>query len=175
MFASVMMVANCANDGGSTGDSSNQTITNTVGSVNFNMIYVPGGLTTPTAEDDSTTATVANAYEVGETEVTYELWSAVYAWATAGAGGATGEGSYTFENPGHQGSILNGCARASVGTNQQPVTCMNWRDTFGFNGIFLYQVLFYKFFKMLRWFDFTCFHKFFPFIIRVVNSIDLQK
>jgi formylglycine-generating enzyme required for sulfatase activity len=83
------------------------------------MVYVPGGLTTPTAVDDSTTAVVADAYTIAETKVTYELWSAVYTWATSNG--------YIFANTGLQGSAT--CpGGAAVGTNQHPVTCINWRD-----------------------------------------------
>ncbi|MDH4200625.1 MAG: Ig domain-containing protein [Spirochaetia bacterium] len=39
------------------------------GGVAFNMVYVPGGLTTPTGTTDGGTATVANAYTLAETEV----------------------------------------------------------------------------------------------------------
>ena len=54
----------------------------TMGLLSLNMRYVPGGLTTPTGTDDNGTATVSNGYLMGETEVTYELWYAVYTWAT---------------------------------------------------------------------------------------------
>jgi formylglycine-generating enzyme required for sulfatase activity len=91
------------------------------GGVAFKMVYVPGGLTTPTGAADTTTATVANAYTIAETEVTYQFWNAVYTWAIANG--------YTFANVGHQGSD-SGCpvSVAPVGTNQHPVTCINWRD-----------------------------------------------
>src|SRR3990172_6443661 len=60
-------------------------ITFTVGvhGVSFKMAYVPGGKTFPKKQNDVETATVANAYWIGETEVTYELWSTVYTWATS--------------------------------------------------------------------------------------------
>lgn len=83
------------------------------GSVSFNMAYVPG-MSFPTALDDSGTATVSNAYFIGETEVTYELWSAVYTWATT-------IGGYIFANPGVMGD-------GTGDTDQHPVTTINWRD-----------------------------------------------
>ena len=80
----------------------------------FNMVSVSGGLTFPTGLDDAGTATVTNAYQIGETEVTYELWYAVYTWAT--------ENGYTFANAGVQG-------KDGGGTNQHPVTTINLRDS----------------------------------------------
>ena len=97
------------------------------GGVAFKMVYVPGGLTTPTGTSDATTATVANAYTIAETLVTYQLWSAVYTWATTGTG-ATGAGLYTFSNVGRQGGDQTYLCTGSTGTNQHPVTCINWRD-----------------------------------------------
>jgi formylglycine-generating enzyme len=93
----------------------------TADSVSFNMAYVPGGKTFPTGVDDSGSATVANAYWIGETEVTYELWNKVHTWATDAARGAN---QYTFANIGVQGDD-NGIGD----TNQHPVTTINWRDS----------------------------------------------
>ena len=91
----------------------------TAGSVTFRMVYVPGGITFPTKKDDSGSATVTDAYLIGETEVTYELWNAVYAWATTGAA------QYTFANAGREGNdgTIGGTV---VGT--EPVATINWRD-----------------------------------------------
>jgi len=83
--------------------------------VEFTMSYVPGGHTFPTGTGDTGTATVNDAYWIGETEVTYELWSTVYTWATVNG--------YTFANPGVQGKD------GGTGiTDQHPVTTINWRD-----------------------------------------------
>ncbi len=79
----------------------------------FNMVYVPGG-NFPTGSDDSGSATVSNPYWIGETEVTYQLWSAVYDWAVAN--------EYQFEWPGGMGG------GSSDETNQHPVTSACWRD-----------------------------------------------
>ena len=100
---------------GVAGDSVNYT----TGSVSFTMVYVPGGLTFPTGTGDSGTATVTNAYQIGQTEVTYELWNAVHTWATDAARGAN---QYTFAHAGVQGD-------SGGGTNQHPVTTVNWRDS----------------------------------------------
>jgi len=99
------------------------------GGIPLNMVYVPGGLTTPTRTNDILTATVANAYEIAETEVTYELWKVVYEWAVNGDGGTvhTGEASYTFANAGVEGN--DGIIGAVVTTAKlEPVTTINWRD-----------------------------------------------
>lgn len=112
--------------------------------VSFGMVYVPGGLTFPVGVDDNgdidndgdqdvpPAATVADACWIGETEVTYELWSAVYAWATGGTGGAAGEGEYTFANAGGRGGysdIVHGWMTYSSGHETHPVTMANWRDS----------------------------------------------
>ena len=101
-------------------------VTYTAG-VSFNMRYVPGGLTTPTALDDSGTATVSNAYLMAETEITYELWYAVYTWATHADRGAN---IYTFANAGREGhdGIIGGTP-----VSTEPVTYINWRDAIVFS------------------------------------------
>jgi len=88
-------------------------VTYTAG-VAFNMVYVPGGLSFKTKEDDSGTDSVTNAYLIGETELTYELWNTVYTWATT-------SGGYTFANAGTMGD-------GTGNTDQHPVTAINWRD-----------------------------------------------
>jgi formylglycine-generating enzyme required for sulfatase activity len=89
-----------------------------VGGVAFNMRYVPGK-TTFTGTTDATQTTVSNAYTIAESEVTYQLWNVVHAWAILNG--------YTFANVGIQGS--GACpGGAAVGTIQHPVTCVNWRD-----------------------------------------------
>jgi formylglycine-generating enzyme required for sulfatase activity len=66
----------------------------------------------------------AQAFSIGETEVTYELWEAVYDWATD----AAMEGNvYTFANTGRQGGD-NIFSSDPVGNDQHPVTTINWRD-----------------------------------------------
>jgi formylglycine-generating enzyme required for sulfatase activity len=91
-------------------------------SVSFTMVYVPGGITFPTGLDDSGTETVSDAYWIGETEVTYELWSAVYTWALSNG--------YDFANPGVQGWDDN--TGGPAGTDQHPVTMVNWRSAMVF-------------------------------------------
>jgi formylglycine-generating enzyme required for sulfatase activity len=87
--------------------------------VTFKTVYVPGGLTFPTGINDSGSATVAKAYEIGETAVTYELWYTVRTWAESNG--------YTFySNPGLEGSGTNG--GSPTGASQEPVTDVTWYD-----------------------------------------------
>jgi formylglycine-generating enzyme required for sulfatase activity len=58
-------------------------------------------------------------FNIGRTEVTYELWYGVKYWAE-------GHG-YIFINPGRQGGDTNG-TNDPVGTNRHPVTNISWRD-----------------------------------------------
>ena len=95
-------------------------VTVSAGGVNFAMAYVPGGITFPTGTNDTGTATVANAYWIGETEVTYELWYTVRTWAVANG--------YTFANSGREGS--NGIDGGPLSSAmQEPATYINWRDS----------------------------------------------
>lgn len=96
-----------------------ETATYTVDGVTFKMSYVPGGHIFPTGTDDSGEATVTDAYWIGETEVTYELWYAVYTWAVSNG--------YSFANAGREGN--DGTIGASpTAAKQEPVTFINWRD-----------------------------------------------
>ena len=90
-----------------------ETVNYTVGSVSFTMVYISGGITFPKGLSDSSTGTVSNSYLIAQTEVTYELWSAVYTWAVSNG--------YTFANSGTKGNDGNQ-------TIQDPVTTINWRD-----------------------------------------------
>lgn len=92
-------------------------ITHNIGGVEFRMRQAPGGLTFPFGMFDGT-ATINDAFWIGETEVTYELWKEVYTWATAEA---RGEGRYYFRNPGNAGSHY-------PGESTEPVTSLSWRD-----------------------------------------------
>jgi sulfatase modifying factor 1 len=90
-----------------------------VGDISFTMSFVPGK-TFFTGTDDQGKATV-DAFSIAQTEVTYELWSVVYDWATDGNGDAVGEGRYRFAHPGIMGD-------GSGDTEQHPVTNISWRD-----------------------------------------------
>jgi len=98
----------------------------TADGVSFVMVYVPGGLSYKTGVDDngdidgdgdqdvSPVATVAGAYWIAETEVTYKLWKKVYDWATDSARGTK---KYTFSYAGTMST-----------TDLHPVTTVSWRD-----------------------------------------------
>lgn len=104
-----------------------ETATYTVDTAEFEMAWLPSGITYPTGVYDDGTATVTDTYYIAETEVTYELWYAVYSWAVNGTGSATGEGQYSFANAGREGSGgIDGDAPTAA--DQQPVTNINWRD-----------------------------------------------
>jgi formylglycine-generating enzyme required for sulfatase activity len=105
-----------------TGDVTGKNLTLTL--IVFNMISVPvpaGGVTFPIGIGDTWSTTVTNAYEIGETAVTYELWHAVREWGESHG--------YTFDNnPGQEGSSA-GSENTTPGTNrQEPVTMVTWFD-----------------------------------------------
>lgn len=109
-------------------------LTYTADGISFNMSFVPGGLTFPSDVDDTSTATVDNAYLIAETEVTYELWGRVYRWATGDtdmdgvieAGETAGDYIFTFTS-GRQPRAGNDGIPGSETTSQEPVTHVNWR------------------------------------------------
>jgi hypothetical protein len=85
--------------------------------VSFKMCRAPAGLTFPIGMY-SDTATIDYAYWLGETEVTYGLWSEVYNWAIDEE---RGDGRYYFQNIGQAGNYYG------AGPTQ-PVTSISWRD-----------------------------------------------
>jgi formylglycine-generating enzyme required for sulfatase activity len=88
--------------------------------ISFKTAYVPGGLAFP-GYNDNDSATVVNAYELGETEVTYELWHKVRSWAESNG--------YTFyNNPGREGSSPTNQNTTPSGNKQEPVTYVTWFD-----------------------------------------------
>jgi uncharacterized repeat protein (TIGR02543 family) len=89
--------------------------------ISFKTVYMSGGLTFPTEIDDSGTTTVAAAYEIGETEVTYELWYAVRRWAE-------GKGYTFYDNPGREGSSASSRNTTPSENKQEPVTVVTWFD-----------------------------------------------
>jgi len=113
--------------GGGAGTAPGYKETYTADGVTFKMVHVPGGKTFPTGTNDEGTATVANAYWIGETEATYELCYKVFVWATTDAGsGMRADGGVLYSsifgpNPpraGHDGFETD---------SQEPVTFLNWR------------------------------------------------
>ncbi|MDR0303045.1 MAG: formylglycine-generating enzyme family protein, partial [Treponema sp.] len=81
--------------------------------ISFNMVEIPGGVTFPTGTNDNGTATITYAYQMGETEVTWEQWNTVRTWAVANG--------YSMSE-GQKGS-------SGDGSDQQPVTMVNWYDS----------------------------------------------
>ena len=110
----------------------------TVGGVRFKMRRVPAKKSFVGVSDTACTAStkpacVTMGFYMAETEVTYQLWQAVYNWATA-TGSETcqtsGEACYSFDNAGRQGG---NSGSGAVGTNQHPVTTVNWYDAIKFS------------------------------------------
>ena len=97
----------------------------TVGGQSFTMNAVPAKkFLTGTGDDDNTEggSSVSEDYYMMTTEVTHELWRAVYDWATDEARGSN---RYTFDNMGRDGS--------SAGlSDSHPVTTINWYDAIKF-------------------------------------------
>jgi sulfatase modifying factor 1 len=89
-----------------------------VAGVDYNMKYVPGG-EFPTGINDTGGSQTASAFWIGETEVTYKLWNAVYKKA--------GEKGYIFANAGREGAKgIDGADPTEAA--EEPVTMINWRD-----------------------------------------------
>ncbi|PKL16452.1 MAG: hypothetical protein CVV49_16200 [Spirochaetae bacterium HGW-Spirochaetae-5] len=96
----------------------------------FSMVYVKGGLTFPVKTDNSGTGTVTKGYWIGETEVSYALWSTVYKWATGdinmngGIDAYETKGAYTMDMN-RTGMKGDGSGDYSI---EHPVTDVNWRE-----------------------------------------------
>ncbi|MFP4465416.1 MAG: formylglycine-generating enzyme family protein [Candidatus Goldiibacteriota bacterium] len=82
------------------------------------LVSVPGGTFTQTDGNESFSHTISS-FKMGQYEVTYELWYAVYQWAISNG--------YTFANAGQEGN--DGTIGAEpTGAKYEPVTYINWRD-----------------------------------------------
>ncbi len=93
----------------------------------FNMIAVPASNYYHDLQEDEPWIgfinpienLIAAPFEIGETEVTYELWYAVRLWAE--------DNGYRFRNEGCEGS--QGTAGAEpTEAKREPVTCVSWID-----------------------------------------------
>ncbi len=83
------------------------------------MVSVPGGTFTQTDIGANSFSHTISAFQMGKYEVTYELWYAVYSWATANG--------YTFANAGAEGH--DGTAGdPPTGAKYEPAATINWRD-----------------------------------------------
>jgi formylglycine-generating enzyme len=120
-FILALILSGCGGGSNGGGTSPGQSNTCTVGTVSFNIHYVPGAAIFPIRTNDSVTcATVNYPYWMAETEVTYELWYEVYNWATPGHG-------YTLFNAGSEGgdgTIGDPPTTAKL----EPVTYISCRD-----------------------------------------------
>ncbi len=100
----------------------------TAGGVEFKMIYANNqdSITFPFSPNvgspvDDNKETITQKFFMGETQVTWALWKAVYDWAVHAD---RGENVYSFENEGQMGSVYGGAGM----TEQHPVTRVRWRD-----------------------------------------------
>ena len=83
------------------------------------MSSVPKGTYTQKDTSGNSFTHIISSFSIAKYDVTYELWHAVYIWATAH--------SYTFANAGTEGH--NGTAGAApTAAKNEPVTTINWRD-----------------------------------------------
>jgi formylglycine-generating enzyme required for sulfatase activity len=96
----------------------------------YTLITVPGGTVTADIGNTGGSFTTAgtthvsvSGFYIGETEITYELWKAVYDWATHTDRGAN---RYTFDYQGREGR--DGSDGAAPTSNMEPVTNISWRD-----------------------------------------------
>jgi formylglycine-generating enzyme required for sulfatase activity len=88
------------------------------------MMAVPGGITFPTgANDDAGEVTIEKAFQIAETEVTWELWSTVRTWALAH------DPPYDIEE-GRMGYVgYSTGADVETVTNQHPVCEIGWYNS----------------------------------------------
>jgi formylglycine-generating enzyme required for sulfatase activity len=102
----------------------------TLSGYTFKMVYVKGGQSFPLKTDNSGQGTVSKSYWIGETEVSYALWSIVYKWATGDVnmnGGIDADetrGAYTM-SINRTGEKGDGSGDYST---EHPVTEVNWRE-----------------------------------------------
>lgn len=125
---------NSGSGGGSTrvtfdsADTPGDVVSITIGSETIKMIYAndQASITFPFSPSigtlvDNQKETITHTFFMGETQVPWAVWKAVYDWATDDARGAH---RYAFGNPGRMGSAADGAGM----TVQHPVTAVSWRD-----------------------------------------------
>jgi uncharacterized repeat protein (TIGR02543 family) len=95
--------------------------TYTSDNISFKMVSVPADHTFPEGIYDGSISTVVNGYEIGETEVTYELWHKVRSWAET-------NGYAFYDNPGREGSSASSNNTTPGVNKQEPVTMVTWYD-----------------------------------------------
>lgn len=128
MLLFVSFLSGCGGGGNNSGSDDNTPPS----SLSIAESLVPATSTTifPTGyEDRGTCDTVTYPYYMAKYEVTYQLWSTVYNWATDNARGPQ---KYTFANPGGRGAYYDDNEKLhkafSSGHGDNPVTFINWRD-----------------------------------------------
>jgi formylglycine-generating enzyme required for sulfatase activity len=114
------------------GDTIIVTITFPKETVNYTLIQVSGGEVTSTIgnsggpfNDFGSLPKSISAFSIGETEVTYELWKAVYDWATHDDREG---GKYSFANKGREGNNGDEGATPTSEGKTKPVTEISWYD-----------------------------------------------
>jgi formylglycine-generating enzyme len=92
----------------------------TVAGTDFNVAYVPSGLDFPTGLDDSGIDTIDKAYQIGVTEVTFELYTAVRKLAIAG--------DYIIQDVGQNGAAYDsgGIELSAPAEEGHPVSKVNF-------------------------------------------------
>ncbi len=93
-------------------------LTSAIEGVSFTMKLAPGG-TFPAGTDDAGRMTVKAPFWIADSEVTYDLWYRVAAWAK--------KKGYSFTDPGREGNMGTDGAAPS-GKKGMPATMMTWRD-----------------------------------------------
>lgn len=86
--------------------------------------------------EDTHTTIIQRNFEIGQTEVTYRLWNAVYVWATTASENDANKrldddgAIYKFQNHGELGAYGNqaGTQNLFYGDDLQPVSRVSWRD-----------------------------------------------
>ncbi len=123
----ILMVSGCSSSDSSDSETLPSEIppgekqTFTADGVSFKLNYAPGG-SFPTGENDNGGEQSVEAFWIGETELTYELWHKVYQWAT------TASPVYNFANAGKEGDDGTVGAMPTEANKTEPVTTINWRD-----------------------------------------------
>lgn len=93
-----------------------------------NFDYSGTGASFPFSITDSQQKKIKNRFAIGKTEVTYELWRRVYAWAVSADRGTK---AYSFQNQGKKGGLRDwqkNLVENLSGDEAQPVVMVSWRD-----------------------------------------------
>jgi sulfatase modifying factor 1 len=97
-------------------------------SIAESLVPATGSTVFPIYSDDSAVCnTVTHPYYMAKYDVTYQLWSEVYTWATDSVRGTA---KYNFANQGSRGGGTDGTQWVvfNSGHESDPVTKINWRD-----------------------------------------------